>query len=95
MERPSKRKVFRSAEEWSELMRQQESSGKSVEEFCRESGIVRTSFEKWRRKLRELGGGGKFRELPQEILREVCSARSGGCEVELELGAGLRLVIRR
>ena len=98
MESRGKVKVFRSAEEWQELISRQEQSGKTVVEFCRETGIVRTSFEKWRRKLRERDGGGRFQELPKGILSEVsevCPARSGSCEVELELGAGLRLVIRR
>ena len=95
MESQGKVKIFRSAEEWEELISRQESSGKPVAAFCRELGIVRTSFEKWRRKLREGKGGGKFQEVPQAILSEAGSLGRGSCEVELDLGAGLRLVIRR
>ena len=95
MESKGQVKVFRSAEEWEELISLQENSGKPVAEYCREAGIVRTSFEKWRRKLRERAGDGRFRELPQDILSEAGSAGRGSCEVELDLGSGMRLVIRR
>ena len=71
MGQSAKVKVFRSAEEWEELLSGQESSGKPVAVFCRELGIVRTSFEKWRRKLREVKGGGNFQEVPQAILVPV------------------------
>ena len=85
-------KIFRSAAEWAELINRQEGSGKTVIEFCLEQGIVRTSFEKWRRKLKGGDGAGKFQELPPEVLGGS-AASAGSCEVEL--GGGLRLVIRR
>jgi hypothetical protein len=96
MSRKGKVKVFRSAEEWGEIFARQLASGKSVVEFCGEEGLVRTSFEKWRRRLKGQGSGSHFKEVPAELLSEAGRELSvGSCAVELELGAGIRLVIRR
>ncbi len=89
-------KVFRSAEEWGEIFARQSASGKSVIAFCRDEGIVRTSFEKWRRRLEGRPSRSRFKEVPAELLSGAGTELSGGgCAVELELGAGIRLVIRR
>lgn len=95
MGQESKVKVFRSAEEWGEIFARQERSGKSIIEFCRAEGIVRTSFENWRRRLSGKERRGQFKEVPAEILSAAVTEMSVGCAVELELGAGIRLVIRR
>ena len=46
-------KLFRSREEWSELIARFESSRQKGPEFCRNEGIVPTVLYKWRMKLRQ------------------------------------------
>jgi len=46
-------KLFRSREEWVELISRFESSGQKGPEFCRNEGIVPTVLYKWRMKLRQ------------------------------------------
>lgn len=41
----------RQVRNWSELISEQENSGKSIDEFCKEKGIHYTSFYKNRKKL--------------------------------------------
>lgn len=46
-------KLFRSREEWGELIARFETSGQKGPEFCRNEGIVPTVLYKWRMKLRQ------------------------------------------
>jgi len=42
-------------EYWSKLIAEQEASGQTAEEFCRERGRGKYSFYRWRKRLREDG----------------------------------------
>ena len=44
-------KVRRTESEWRELLSRYEASGKPVRAFCREEGLVWSSFQRWRRRL--------------------------------------------
>lgn len=43
----------RRREDWAELVREQETSGLSVSEFCRRKKLTENSFYRWRRVLAE------------------------------------------
>jgi hypothetical protein len=69
---------------WVELIREQEASGKRVEDFCRERDLGVASFHHHRSRLRRDGrGDGGFVEVPAPTssgLRLLC----GGVILELE-----------
>ena len=43
------------AEQWRERIAEQQGSGLSVKQFCKEQGLSSWSFYKWRKQLREAG----------------------------------------
>jgi hypothetical protein len=90
-------RVRRSREQWRELLERFEHSGQSREQFCREQGLTLSSFAHWRR---ELGKAGARRRAVASapFFLEVsphASGAPGNWDVELELGAGMVLRLRR
>ena len=79
--------------EWEELIREQELSGLSQQQFCKERGVSQGTFQ-WRKKKhkRERSEEGAFIELPcadeQAMKSSICSAT---VELELPCGAVFRL----
>ena len=73
-----KRFIRRSEEQWRELVVGQEASGKSQEAYCQARGISKTTFWKWRRRLKRRGPA--FVELTPEV------GRRGSARVEVEIG---------
>ena len=74
----------RSKDQWQGLVAEQESSGKSQQEFCAKRGVSVASLQYWKRKLRE----DSFVEIPvvsQPHLR-------GEAVVEFPGGAVLRVL---
>ena len=87
----TRKRRCRSASEWRSIMARQEASGLSGEGFCEAEGIGRSAFWRWRRRLADedaarAGDGVAFVEL---------SAEPASWDVELELGAGVVLRVRR
>lgn len=80
----------RTRSDWEELIGKFERSGLSRQRFCTEASIPVSSFDYWRRKLRReraaLAPG--FLELPS-------ISYPSGWDVELELGSGMVLRVRR
>lgn len=66
-------KVFRSREEWRELIARFESSSQKGPEFCRNEGIAPTVLYKWRMKLRQ-NSEGKLElieaKLPERLMTQ-------------------------
>ena len=96
----SRRRVRRSREQWRELVARFEQSGQERKEFCAEQGLSLGSFTQWQRKLREPVPGGAnaseeavFIELPRA--QAGAAAPTGSWELELQLGAGVVLRLRR
>lgn len=86
MYRHSNGKVRRSAEEWSVIISDWESSGDSVEHYCRVHGVSCTSFRKWRKKLEVKSEVANFVKVDSS--REFRSPRA-----ILELPGGVRLTV--
>jgi len=87
----------RSREEWRALLERFEHSGQGREEFCREQGLTRSSFDRWRRALgRAASGRGAVNDSALFVeLTPQASASAGGWDVELALGNGMVLRLRR
>ena len=87
----------RSRDQWRELLERFERSGQSREQFCHEQSLTLSSFDRWRRQLgkaaaprRVIAGEPLFFELAPEA-----HASGGAWDVELQLGAGVFLRLRR
>lgn len=88
----------RSEIQWRELFDRFEDSAQTRERFCREQGIALSSFDRWRTKLREhpptqpkISANPVFVELSSDTPTPVTPA----WDVELQLGAGVILRLRR
>ncbi len=89
------RRVRRSEAEWRKLFARFEQSDQTREAFCAEQGIVLSSFLRWRKKLRD-GLPRLPVAVPDPVLVELTSkGEASGWDVELELGAGVVLRLRR
>ncbi len=78
--------VVRSPAEWRALMADYEASGLTQVKFCQSRGVSRKTFQSWRRRL-GLTGTTPFVELTPPLV--------GSWDVELELGDGMVLRVRR
>jgi hypothetical protein len=93
------RRQRRSASQWRELVDQWRRSGLCQREFCAQQDVGLSTFVRWKGKL---AGGGEVASVAQRDRAELVElealvgfpARSG-MEVELQLGEGLVLRIRR
>ena len=94
----------RSRAEWQSLIARAEGSPLSVRAFCAAQGVSTASFYLWRKRLSEEAplpqpvpalGAGEFLDLgvlDADAQREDCS---GGWDLELALGSGVVLRLRR
>jgi hypothetical protein len=92
--------VRRSQQQWRELLARFAQSGQSREQFCAEQDLSVGSFTQWQRRLREpapVGGNSAeeavFIELPRA--QAGAAAPPGSWELELQLGAGVVLRLKR
>ena len=94
--RTRKRRVRRSESEWRALFARFEASGQSRAAFCAEHGVVASSFARWFQRLRPVAR----REpalMADPVFVELAPERDSVMhrDVELELGAGTVLRLRR
>ena len=94
----------RSAAQWRKLIERFEGSGQTRGKFCSANGLALSTFDLWRRKLGETQTQADeahreslFVELTNatEAAGSRMAAGTGAWEVELELGAGVVLRLRR
>ena len=83
--------VKRSAAEWREIFRDWEASGEGVGAYCAARGISPKTFSKWRGRFR----GESAEHAPAFVAVQAPEPRSGGWEVELDLGGGVAFRLRR
>lgn len=102
MGRSKRTRIRRSAQEWSKILARFERGGQSQREFCEREGLALSTLQWWRRKLsamdreREHHDGAWFVELAEEGAdREEFVADPLGWDVELDLGGGMVLRLRR
>ena len=73
-------------------MASREASGLSGEGFCEAEGIGKSAFWRWRRRLSDEAAN---RDGVGAAFVELSAAQSASWDVELELGAGVVLRVRR
>ena len=85
-------RIHRSEAEWRRLMSDFESWDGTQVSFCEARGVSLTSFQNWRRRLGLVGRRGVGR--PDGFV-ELAVSPDPGWEVELSLGDGVVLRVRR
>ena len=100
----TRHRARRTAAQWQKLIERFEGSGQTRGKFCAAHGLALSTFDLWRRKLHATPAAvaeerpeGLFVELthPTQTQTAPTSSVTGGWEVELELGAGMVLRLRR
>ena len=87
-----RRHVRRSPGEWQQLIDEQARSGQSQRAFCAARALSAKSFQHWKRQLAATAAAPSSPWLDLGQLRESVAT---GWEVELELGEGVCLRLRR
>ena len=89
-------KEFRGEAEWRALMADFERWDGSQASFCEARGVSRKTFQGWRRRFGLTAGKprGKRRAKPGDFV-EIAAASGPGWDVELSLGDGVVLRLRR
>ena len=100
----TRRQARRTAAEWRKLIERFGRSGQTRGDFCAANGLALSTFDLWRRKLGETQAPAD-EEHPESLFVELTNtteppgsriaAGMGAWEVELELGAGVVLRLRR
>ena len=88
----------RSPEQWRDLFVRFEQSGQTRERFCAEQGLALSSFDRWRRKLRNATPRGRAvaeDDLFIEVTPDTVSPVTMAWDVELQWGTGMFLRLRR
>lgn len=84
------RRKRRSRDEWQRLIDEQAASGQTQTAFCAQRGLSVGSFSHWKRRLSEEVVSPAWIELGS-----LPAASSSGWDIELDLGDGLCLRLRR
>ncbi len=97
-------RVRRTAAQWRKLIERFEGSGQTRGTFCAANGLALSTFDLWRRKLGETQAPAD-EEHPESLFVELTNATeaagsrtlagTAAWEVELALGAGVVLRLRR
>jgi transposase-like protein len=78
-------------DQWRERVAEQERSGLSVKQFCKEHGLAECSFYAWRKRLRKQQGPVRFALVEREAVTRQESVREARLELVLASGARLRI----
>ena len=89
------RRVRRSESEWCEIFAQFDQSALTPEAYCAEHGIVLSSFIRWRKKLCARVGAAQVAAHEPVFVELTPKREASPWEVELALGAGVVLRLRR
>lgn len=91
------RQPRQSAEQWSQLITQQQISGLPIAQFCREHDIAYASFCQWRRRLAANISKPLVQEAPQEPafidLEHLLPGNARPWNIVLRLGNGIELCL--
>ena len=87
------RRTRRSRDEWQRLVSEQAESGLTQTAFCEAKGLSLTSLQYWKRKLAD--NAATPPPTPWVDLGTLAAAASPGWDIELQLGDGICLRLRR
>lgn len=93
---PERKQVRRGHARWRQLINEQASSGLGQRAFCEQREIAYSSFCHWRRRLKaKPSGSDNAGQVGFVELAPAGSALAEGWEVEVELGDGVWIRLRR
>ena len=87
-------KIRRSSEEWQTIINQQQASGLSAPQFCKERSISYPSFNAWKRRLtteKQLNSDSQDSISSDFIDLSQLSTSQNGWRITLKLGNGVEL----
>ena len=90
MGKPIRPRVHRSRAQWQHLIEEQQHSGLSQAAFCQRKDISPASLQNWKRRLAESEPAEPWLELGR-----APSVEAAGWDIELDLGHGICLRLRR
>ena len=100
----TRHRARRTVAQWRKLIERFDRSGQTRGNFCAANGLALSTFDLWRRKLGETQAAAD-EQHPESLFVELTNATepagarsaagTGAWEVELELGAGVVLRLRR
>lgn len=90
---PPVRRSRRNADQWRELLDRFDRSGQTREQFCTAHDLGLSTFGRWRKRLCRQLPMGSSDALFVELAQDVPASQSW--DVELQLGAGMYLRLRR
>ena len=88
-------RVRRTPAQWRQLIAEQATAEVGVGQFCRERGLASSSFRNWKRKLGECGASDGSAADFVELTVPDTASHGAQWDVELELGDGTVLRVRR
>jgi len=77
--------------EWGDRIVEQERSGTSVKQFCKERGLTECSFYAWRKRLRQQPEPVRFALVERHAARRQEGVGQASLELVLPTGARLRI----
>lgn len=88
-------RVRRGASDWHEILSRFAASGLSQAAFCRREGLALSTFGYWKRRL--AAGDERTASSPKPAVIDLgaLEERPAGWEVEIALGDGVSLTLRR
>lgn len=94
---PKTTRTRRSADQWRKLIAEQAGSGLSQEDFCKQKHLALSTFASWKRRLGSEPAveNGPASASSSWIDLGSLGARSSGWDIELDLGDGICLRLRR
>lgn len=84
------KRIRRTPQQWQQIIDQQSRSGKAARQFCADNDLNYSVFCKWRRKL-DPGQQAAF----VDVSSLVAPGPTPAWDVELDLGSGITLRLRR
>ena len=91
MSDPKTKRTRRSREQWRQLLDEHAASGQTQTAFCQAKGLCLASFQNWKRKLAVTEEASQ----PWVELGTLDQAAGSGWDIELDLGNGVCLRLRR
>ncbi len=89
------KKARRSRGEWQQLVEAHAASGLTQAAFCRREGLALSTFQYWKRQLAADGRADPPADEATVIDLGALEERPAGWEVEIALGDGVSLTLRR
>lgn len=95
-----KKNIHRSEAEWREIFKAHQESGMSISMFCQERGIPASSYRLWNNKFASIGVVAPLKFIKLKKVRDNEATRlppplGNSLEIEIDLGSGLSVRIRR